>query len=193
MGSLTWYSSAHDGVLSRTMNALELHRQNPSLELTPILRVIKYIGFDSNGLSAENVDVILRLYPDFEHDPELIVGIEAVSRLTKLDTERLPDAPRRSGGHRPRTIVAPCKTILGEAREPMRVAEITERVIAMGTPIKAKNPNVTISSILSSYDDFGRVRRGYYKLLRAADDRNDASPHEGGGEISGVEPADATS
>ncbi len=331
------------------MTALELHRQNPSLELTPIFRVIKYIGFDSNGLSPDEVDVILRLYPDFERDPELIVGIDAVARLTELDPERLSDilgkhryeipylgttarpmvptvaidmiraiaegedplAPpaeslytltemaerteislaslskyvkeqphriparlvgkmrkfppeaisvfqqiklenigrrgngkdrverqkaalnkryavkfaeleeqldaalevskdlsrtlkrlarqvrrarsaaeagseatksalpggRRSGGHRAHTIVAACKTILAEAGGPMRVAEITERVIAMGTPIKARNPNVTISSILSSYDDFERVRRGYYELLGAAVDTNDASPH----------------
>jgi len=48
----------------------------------------------------------------------------------------------------------------------MRVAAITERVIAVGTAIKAKNPNVTISSILSSSDDFGRVRRRR-PLLRA--------------------------
>ena len=349
------------------MTALELHRQNPSLELTPILRVIKYIGFDSNGLSPDEVDVILRLYPDFERDPELIVGIDAVARLTELDPERLSDilgkhryeipylgttarpmvptvaidmiraiaegedplAPpaeslytltemaerteislaslskyvkeqphriparlvgkmrkfppeaigvfqqiklenigrrgngkdrverqkaavnkryaakfadleeqldaalevskdlsrtlkrltrqvrrarsaaeagskaaaaaipgraRRSGGHRPHTIVAACKTILAEAGEPMRVAEITERVIAMGTPIKAKNPNVTISSILSSYDDFGRVRRGYYELLRAAVETNDASPHRGDETSSvGLEPVGATS
>ena len=305
-----------------------------------MLRVIKYLGFDSHGLSAQEIDVILRLYPDFEDDPELVVGIGAVARLTELDPDRLSellgkhrhelpylgttahpmvprvaidmiravaagedplaapdeklytltemaertqislatlskyvkeqpervpsrlvgkmrkfphdaigvfqrikvenlsrrgngrdrverqkaalskryaakfaeleeqldaaldvsndlsralkrltrqvrraraaadtgakpaDAPaasraRRSGGHRPHTIVAACKTVLAGASEPMRVADITARVIAMGTPIKAKNPNVTISSILSSYRDFGRVRRGYYQLLRS--------------------------
>lgn len=319
------------------MTALELHRRNPSLELAPILRVIKYMGFDSNALSEREVDRILELYPNFERDPELVVGIEALCRLTDLPAERLrellgenrheipylgtiahPMVPtvaidiirtiagggkppagdeplftltemaeltgislaslskyvkehaeripsrtvgrmrkfpheaievfrrikaenlgrrgngqasaarqkaamtrryatkladleqqvdvalevsrelsrtlnrlsrqvrrarsaaengsreaaakpasraRRTGGRRPDTIVAACKAVLAQAEEPMRVADITERVIAMGTPIKAKNPNVTVSSILSSYDDFNRVRRGYYELL----------------------------
>jgi hypothetical protein len=71
---------------------------------------------------------------------------------------------RRSGGGRPDTIVAACKRVLSEAEEPMRVADITDRVISMGAEIRAKNPNVTVSSILSSYDDFTRVRRGYYQL-----------------------------
>jgi hypothetical protein len=87
-----------------------------------------------------------------------------------------PTRSRRTGGHRPDTIVAACKSILREAAGPMRVADITERVIAMGTPIKAKNPNVTVSSILSSYDDFGRVRRGYYELLKRDD--GTAAPEE---------------
>jgi len=320
------------------MTALELHRQNPSLDLAPILRVIKYMGFDSSALSAEEVERVLTLYPNFEHDPELVVGIEAVCRLTDLKADDLadllgkyrheipflgttthpmvpaaaidmiravaegkdplqgseenlytltemaertdisvaslskyvkehseripsrvvgrmrkfpreavvvfqqikaenlgrrgngrdraerqkaavsrryaaklaeletqvdaavdiakdlsrtlnrlsrqvrrarvsaesgskvsaiepPSRARRTGGHRPDTIVAACKKVLSEADNPMRVADITERVIAMGTPIKARNPNVTVSSILSSYDDFGRVRRGYYELL----------------------------
>lgn len=322
-----------------TMTALELHRQNPSLDLAPILRVIKYMGFDSNSLAKAEIDQILKLYPHFERDPELVVGIEAVCRLTDLEPERLsellgkhrheipylgtkahpmvpkvaidmiraianggdpmaaseeelftltemaeqtdislaslskyvkeqPDrvpsrtvgrmrkfpreaiavfqqikaenmgrrgngnksaqrqkaainrryavkladleerletavelsrelartlnrlsgqirraraaaetgskkaatgrtrGARRSGGQRPDTIVAACKRVLAQADGEMRVAEITERVIAMGTPIKAKNPNVTVSSILSSYDDFARVRRGYYELIR---------------------------
>jgi hypothetical protein len=319
------------------MTALELHRRNPSLDLAPILRVIKYMGFDSNSLSQAEIDRILKLYPHFERDPELVVGIEAVGRLAEVDAERLsellgrhrheipylgttahpmvpmvaidmiralaggddplqasdeelftltemaeqtgislaslskyvkehpdrvpsrtvgrmrkfpreagdvfreikaenlgrrgngqdrlerhkaavsrryavklaeleeqldaavevarelsrtlnrlsgqlrrarasaetgskaaaaqPGRARRTGGHRPDTIVAACKKVLASADGPMRVADITERVIAMGTPIKAKNPNVTVSSILSSYDDFGRVRRGYYELL----------------------------
>ena len=321
------------------MTALELHRQHPSLELAPILRVIKYMGFDSNSLSDAEVDKILHLYPQFERDPELVVGIEAVCRLTDLEPDRLveilgthrheipflgttahpmvpasaidmiraiangddplsarnerlftltemaertdislaslskyvkkhpdripsklvgkmrkfpraaipvfqqiktenlgrrtnghdrverqkaainrryagkfaelesqldtalevskeltrslnrlmtqvrrarttaesaakiskSDRPKRArrsgGGHRPDTIVAACKKVLADADGPMRVADITERVIGMGTPINAKNPNVTVSSILSSYDDFGRVRRGYYELL----------------------------
>jgi hypothetical protein len=322
------------------MTVLELHRQNPTLELAPILRVIKYMGFDSNALSEAEVEKILVLYPQFESDPELVVGVDAVARLTELDPERLtevlgkhrheipflgttahpmvptsaigmiraiadgqdpmaskedeplftltemaertdislaslskyvkdhperipselvgkmrkfpsaaipvfqqiksenlgrrgngldrgerqkaavsrryaskfaelesqleaaveasrelsrtlgrlanqvrrarsaaesgsrlaasptPKRARRSGGHRPDTIVAACKRVLAASDAPMRVADITERIIAMGTPIKAKNPNVTVSSILSSYDDFGRVRRGYYELLR---------------------------
>jgi len=320
------------------MTALELHRKHPALELAPILRVIKYMGFDSNALSTSDIDRILALYPHFERDPELVVGIEALCRQTDIEPERLtqilgkhrhqipylgttahpmvpavaigmiravadgedpmaareeklftltemaertgismaslskyvkeqperipsrtvgrmrkfpreatevfqeikaenlgrrgngqskaarkkaavsrryaakladievqldaavdvsrelsrtlnrlskqvqraraaaetgskvsesdqPGRPRRSGGHRPDTIVAACKKVLANADGPMRVADITERVIAMGTPIKAKNPNVTVSSILSSYDDFGRVRRGYYELL----------------------------
>lgn len=330
------------------MTALELHRKHPSLDLAPILRVIKYMGLDSNALSQSEVDRILKLYPHFERDPELVVGIEALCRLTEIEADRLsgilsehrneipylgttahPMVPtvaidmiraiaegddplsvsaseeeelftltemarrtgismaslskyvkeqpdrvpsrtvgrmrrfpreaaevfrqikaenlgrrgigqdgaerqkaavskryaaklgeieeqldaavevsrelsrtlnrlsrqvrraraaaessskvsvaggtgraRRSGGHRPDTIVAACKKVLANADGPMRVADITERVIAMGTPIKAKNPNVTVSSILSSYDDFGRVRRGYYELLtgeKAAD------------------------
>jgi hypothetical protein len=323
------------------MTALELHRRNPFLDLAPILRVIKYMGFDSNALSDDQVDRILQLYPHFEHDPELVVGIEAVCRLAGIDAGRLaellaerrheipylgttahpmvpsvaidmiralahgddplaaaeqelftltemaahtgismaslskyvkgqperipsrrvgrmrkfpreaiavfqqikaenlgrrgngPDqggrqkaavhrrhaaklaeleeqvdaavevsrelaralhrlsrqvrrarsvaesgakAPaaepagrsRRTGGHRPDTIVAACKKVLANADGAMRVADITERVIAMGTPIKAKNPNVTVSSILSSYDDFNRVRRGYYELVESA-------------------------
>ena len=47
----------------------------------------------------------------------------------------------------------------------MKVAEITERVLEMGLDIRAKNPNVTVSSILSSYEIFTRVRRGYYELV----------------------------
>jgi hypothetical protein len=54
--------------------------------------------------------------------------------------------------------------VLSEAEGPMRVADITDQVISMGAEIRAKNPNVTVSSILSSYDDFTRVRRGYYQL-----------------------------
>ncbi len=321
------------------MNSLELHRQNPSLELAPILRVVKYMGFDSHALSETEVEKVLHLYPQFERDPELVVGIDAVCRLAELEPDRLveilslhrheipflgttahpmvpasaigmiraladgedplashdeqlftltemaerteislaslskyvkeqpervpsklvgkmrkfpsaaipvfqqiktenlgrrgngrdrverqkaavsrryatkfaeleaqleaavevskelsrtlnrlanqvrraravavsgsrvheehqPKRARRSGGHRPDTIVAACKRVLAEADGPMRVADITERVISMGTPINAKNPNVTVSSILSSYDDFGRVRRGYYELLK---------------------------
>jgi len=324
------------------MTALELHRQNPALELAPILRVIKYMGFESRSLSPAQVDRTLELYHHFEHDPELVIGIEAVCRLTGLQGEHItellgkhrheipylgttthpmvpmaaipmiravaagddpmetsderlytltemaertgislaslskyvkehidripsrvvgrlrkfprqavvvfqdirvenlgrrgkdhgrvarqkaavsrryaiklaeletqldaavevskelsrtlgrlsrqvrrartaaetgskvsatepPARSRRASGHRPDTIVAACKTILAEAAGPMRVADITERVIAMGTPIKAKNPNVTVSSILSSYGDFGRVRRGYYELLEPDD------------------------
>lgn len=331
------------------MTALELHRQNPSLDLAPILRAVKYMGFDSNALSADQIDRILQLYRHFEHDPELVVGTEAVCRLTDVDAERLvelltghrheipylgtpahpmvptaaidmiralahgtdpraaaaedlytltemaahtgismaslskyvkdqPDripwrtvgrmrkfpraaievfrrikaenlgrrgagqdsaarqravtsrrhaarlaeleaqveaavevsrqlsqvlnrlsrqvhrarsaaetgakapegAPagraRRTGGHRPDTIVAACKKVLAGADGAMRVADITERVIAMGTPIKAKNPNVTVSSILSSYDDFRRVRRGYYELVAGTRGAQEASP-----------------
>ncbi|MGD8331889.1 MAG: hypothetical protein PVJ49_20820 [Acidobacteriota bacterium] len=334
------------------MTALELHRKHPALDLAPILRVIKYMGLDSNALSQSEVDRILKLYPHFERDPELVVGIEALCRLTEIEAERLsailtehrneipylgttahpmvptvavdmiraiadgddplsaseedlftltemaertgismaslskyvkehpdripsrtvgrmrrfpreatevfhqikaenlgrrgngqdsverqkaavskryaakladieeqldaavevsrelsrtlnrlsrqvgraraaaesgskasvreaPGRSRRSGGHRPDTIVAACKKVLANADGPMRVADITERVIAMGTPIKAKNPNVTVSSILSSYDDFGRVRRGYYELLtggKPASAAADASP-----------------
>lgn len=75
-----------------------------------------------------------------------------------------PGRPRRSGIRRPDTIVATCKRVLTEAAGPMRVADITDRVIALGAEIRAKNPNVTVSSILSSYDDFTRVKRGYYRL-----------------------------
>lgn len=348
------------------MTALELHRQNPSLDLAPILRVIKYMGFDSNSLAAPEIDQILRLYPHFERDPELVVGIEAVCRLTDLETGRLsellgkhrheipylgttahPMVPkvaidmiraiadgddpmsvsdeelftltemaeqtdislaslskyvkeqpervpsrtvgrmrkfprdaiavfqqikaenmgrrgngkesaqrqkaavtrryaakladleeqldtavevsrelsrtlnrlsgqvrraraaaesdsnkkaegsqtrgaRRSGGHRPDTIVAACKQILAQADGEMRVAEITERVIAMGTPIKAKNPNVTVSSILSSYDDFARVRRGYYELIRKDEELDGSPAATGTNEQSAVDSAGAT-
>lgn len=318
------------------MTASELRREHPDLELAPVLRVIKYMGLDSNDLSSADIDRVLKLYPHFEHDPELVVGVAAVCQETELEPERLqeildnhrdeipflgsaghpmvpvialrmiraiadgddpleeaekklytltemakktgislaslskyvkeqPDripsevvgkmrkfpsdavgvfkqikmenlgnrgggdrkaqrqkaavsrrfarrltdleeqldkavevskdlaktlnrlarqvrraraaaesgaklttAPqsrgRRSGVRRPGTIVAACKRVLAEANEPMRVAEIAERVIALGANIKAKNPNVTVSSILSSYEDFSRVRRGYYQL-----------------------------
>lgn len=320
------------------MTALELHRQNAELELAPILRVIKYLGFNSNSLSEDDVGRILKLYPYFERDPELVVGKESICQETGLQPEQLeeilrahrraipylgspghpmvprvairmiraianggdpideagkelftltemsdrtgislaslskyvkehadripfemvgkmrkfpaeaaevfqqikeenldrrggrragdrrrkrpsvsrrllgrlndledqvdealtvakdlartlrrlskqvhrarlsvesqvagPDEarserPRRSGSGRPDTIVAACRRILEEADSPMRVAEITDRVIALGAEIKAKNPNVTVSSILSSYDDFRRVKRGYYEL-----------------------------
>jgi hypothetical protein len=322
------------------MTALEFHGKHPDLELAPVLRVIKYMGLDSNALSAADVDRILTLYPHFESDPELVIGTEAVCKQTGLQPEELveilsqnrqqvpflgsPTHPmlpvvairmiraladgddpldgaqrtlytltemaaragislaslskyvkeypdripsqvvgkmrrfpteaiavfqqikaenlgrrggtnrrverhkatisrryatkfaeleqqvetvievsrdltrslnrlfrqvkrarslaetgsnlrdeaqaraRRSGGQRPNTIVAGCKQVLAEAGEPMRVADITERVIAMGVPVKAKNPNVTVSSILSSYDEFHRVRRGYYELAAKA-------------------------
>ena len=326
------------------MTALELRRKHPDFELALILRVIKYLGFNSNDLSAAEVERILQLYPHFESDPELVVGTEAVCQQTGLDRDRLvevleqhrseipylgstghpmvpaiaipmirviarggdplvesratlytltevsqrtdislaslskyvkehpgripsevvgkmrkfppeaiaifqqikrenlgrrggrqhraerqkaaisrrfaarfaeleenldaalqaskelektlgrlsrqvrrarraaetgsqlspalqPKRARRSGGTRPDTIVAACKEVLAASGGPMRVADITERVITMGTPIRAKNPNVTVSSILSSYEDFRRVRRGYYEL-----DRKDASP-----------------
>jgi hypothetical protein len=322
------------------MTALEFHGKHPDLELAPVLRIVKYMGLDSNALSAADVDRILALYPHFESDPELVVGTEAVCKQTGLQPEEVaeilsrnreqvpflgsPSHPmlpvvairmiraiadgddpldgaqrtlytltemaeragislaslskyvkaypdripsqivgkmrkfpaeatavfqqikaenlgrrggvnrrverhkaaisrryaakfaelehqvetvievsrdltrslnrlsrqvrrarslaetgsnlqieaqaraRRSGGQRPNTIVAGCKQVLAEAREPMRVADITERVIAMGVPVKAKNPNVTVSSILSSYDEFHRVRRGYYELAAKA-------------------------
>ena len=73
------------------MTALELHRQNPALELAPILRVIKYMGFDSNSLSPAQVDRTLDLYHHFEHDPELVIGSAAVCRLTDLEPEHLID------------------------------------------------------------------------------------------------------
>ena len=324
------------------MTALELHREHPDFELALILRVIKYLGFSSNDLSDSNVERVLQIYPHFEADPELVVGVEAVCQQTGLTPDRLaevleqhrheipflgsashpmvpavaipmiqvvakggdpladsdrtlytltemsektgislaslskyvkehvdripsqvfgkmrrfppeaigvfqqiktenlgrrgggqhraerqraavsrrfaakfaeleeelelavaaskevesrlsslsrrirrarrtaesaaqlgpasqPARARRSGGTRPDTIVAACKVVLAEAGEPMRVAAITERVITMGTPIKAKNPNVTVSSILSSYEDFRRVRRGYYELAGNAE------------------------
>ncbi len=321
------------------MTALELHGRHPHLELAPILRVIKYMGLESNSLNDDDVERILKLYPSFERDPELVVGKEQISQEIEIDVEVLeeilrdhreeipylgsPSHPmvprvalrmiravadgedpldetdkqlftltemaartgislaslskyvkeqpdripsemvgkmrkfpaeavsvfrkikvenlgrrgggqrralqqraavsrryarklsdleeeletavatskelartlnrlskqvrrarmsadsasqiepaqgeesgrgRRSGGGRPDTIVAACKRVLSEAEEPMRVAEITDRVISMGAEIRAKNPNVTVSSILSSYDDFTRVRRGYYQL-----------------------------
>lgn len=71
---------------------------------------------------------------------------------------------RRSGGGRPDTIVEACRKVLADATGPMKVAEITDRVLSQGVEINAKNPNVTISSILSSYEAFERVRRGYYTL-----------------------------
>lgn len=71
---------------------------------------------------------------------------------------------RRSGGGRPDTIVEACRTVLSESAGPMKVADITERVLSSGVEIRAKNPNVTVSSILSSYEAFERVRRGYYTL-----------------------------
>lgn len=76
------------------------------------------------------------------------------------------DAPRhrRSGGGRPDTIVEACRKVLEQASGPMKVADITERIVSQGVEIKAKNPNVTVSSILSSYEAFARVRRGYYTL-----------------------------
>ncbi len=321
------------------MTALELHGRHPHLEMAPILRVIKYIGLESNALSENDVERILKLYPSFERNPELVVGKEQVCREVEIEVETLeeilrdhrgqipylgsPSHPmvprvalrmiravangedplaesdkqlftltemaaktgislaslskyvkeqpdripsemvgkmrrfpadavpvfkkikvenlgrrgggqrralqqraavsrryarklsdledelesavttskelaktlnrlskqvrrarmsadsasqiepsqgegsgrgRRSGGRRPDTIVASCKRVLTEAEGPMRVADITDRVIEMGAEIRAKNPNVTVSSILSSYDDFTRVRRGYYRL-----------------------------
>jgi len=324
------------------MTALELHREHPDFEFTLILRVIKYLGFSSNDLADSDVERVVRFYPHFEADPELVVGVDAVCRQTGLEPHRLaelleehrseipyigtpsrpmvpavaipmiqvvaqggdplaepgrtlytltqvseetgislaslskyvkehadripsqvigkmrkfppeaigafqqiktenlgrrgggqhraerqraavsrrfaakfteleaelelaieasrelertlsrlsrrlrrarraadsgaqlspasqPARARRSGGTRPNTIVAACKEVLAGAGEPMRVAAITERVITMGTPIKAKNPNVTVSSILSSYEDFRRVRRGYYELVGSAE------------------------
>jgi len=103
----------------------------------------------------------------------------AADNGSRLAAAGLPGRARRTGGHRPDTIVAACKKILANADGPMRVADITERVIALGTPIKAKNPNVTVSSILSSYDDFGRVRRGYYELVKI--DTEAAERDAGGG------------
>lgn len=324
-------------VEQRNMTALELHRQEPDLELAPILRVIKYMGLDSNDLDDGDVDRILKLYTHFERDPELVVGKERVTEATGVESDRLqellgehrheipflgsathPMVPRvalrmikalanggdplaetdkrlytltemaertgislaslskyvkahgdripsemvgkmrkfpdeatpvfreikkenleKRGGRkrhstgrhgvvhrrharklaaleqevdaaveasrglsrtlrdlsrrvrrarmaaeskasrsasddgrgakrgsdgRPETIVAACRQVLGEAEQPMRVAEITDRVIALGAEIRAKNPNVTVSSILSSYDDFTRVKRGYYEM-----------------------------
>ncbi len=84
----------------------------------------------------------------------------------KPEPGREPGRPRRSGIQRPDTIVATCKRVLTDAPEPMRVADTTDRVIALGANIRAKNPNVTVSSILSSYDDFARVKRGYYRLAK---------------------------
>ncbi len=319
------------------MTALEFHREHPTLEFAPVLRVIKYTGLDSNALHDDDVARILQLYPHFESDPELVVGAAAVCEHTELEAEELerlltehraqipylgspthpmvpgiglrmiravaagndpweqtdqdlytltemsektgislaslskylrdhpdripsqpvgkmrkfpsqavdafrrikmenlgrraggrrqvqrqkaavnrrfatrfaeleeqvdaavevskslaktlsglsrqvrrarimaesgakiapghePGRPRRSGSQRPDTIVATCKRVLTEAPGPMRVADITERVIALGAEIRAKNPNVTVSSILSSYADFTRVKRGYYEL-----------------------------
>jgi len=319
------------------MTALELHRHRPDLELAPILRVIKYMGLDSNDLDDDDVERVLRLYSHFERDPELVVGrdrvgeasgvepdrleefleehrheipflgsaahpmvprvairmikalangddplaetdkrlhtltemadktgisLASLSKYVKEQGERIPSemvgkmrkfpdeaAPvfqeikkenvgRRGGGGRrsaarrdasthrrharkladlerevedavetsnelartikalarrlrrarmaaeskasraaesqhseaeahdgrPDTIVAACRQVLREAEAPMRVAEITDRVIALGAEIRARNPNVTVSSILSSYDDFTRVKRGYYEM-----------------------------
>ena len=55
--------------------------------------------------------------------------------------------------------------MLAESSEPMKVADITAQVLSRGVSIRAKNPNVTVSSILSSYEVFQRVRRGYYELV----------------------------
>lgn len=75
---------------------------------------------------------------------------------------------RRSGGGRPDTIVEACRKVLEQARGPMKVADITAEVVSTGVDIKAKNPNVTVSSILSSYEVFERVRRGYYTLAEGS-------------------------
>lgn len=319
------------------MTALELVRRHPDLDLTPVLRVVKYTGLDSDRLSDRDVEVIRRLHGHFVENPELVVGTEPVCERAGLDAERLrellssrrreipflgsvdhpmvpligirmiraaaggkdpmeeverklltlsevsketgisltdlarltrehdgripsqdnggrrmypeealdafrqlaaeragrrgsdngdsPDADagnrraaahlddleeeiedalrqldklsrslgrlsrkarrarrglgaqaspngkrrggaRRSGEGRPDTIVAACRKILEAATAPMKVAEVTERVLEMDLEIRAKNPNVTVSSILSSYDMFRRVKRGYYELDR---------------------------
>jgi hypothetical protein len=239
------------------MTAFDLCRQHPELELAPILRIVKYLGLDSTKLSDADVARIVRMHPHFLEDPELIVGVEAISHraglpaqtVADLLVERRSDVPyvgsprrpmmptvgiemlrelvapapvtaenpaadtaairdleaeieaaldqvrslsrtlsklsrqvrrsrsldvdppnarrqrhRRSGGGRPDTIVEACRKVLEQADGPMKVADITAEVVSKGVDIKAKNPNVTVSSILSSYEVFERVRRGYYTL-----------------------------
>lgn len=253
-----------------SMTAFELCRRQPELELAPVLRIVKYLGLDSDRLDDEDVARIEALHVHFRHDPELIVGRAAVAERAGLDADRIegllrarrreipflgtaerPMVPavaiemlrradrgidrllnakaeaarrrestdeteaepgaelrarigrlekelaqaleqvrslsravhrisdgggsngtgqerqrhRRSGGGRPDTIVEACRTVLAESSGPMKVADITERVLSRGVSIRAKNPNVTVSSILSSYEVFHRVRRGYYELV----------------------------
>jgi len=205
MASLSKYVKEHPArIPSRTVGRM---RRFPR-EATAVFRQIKAenLGRRGNGLdSAERQRAaVSRRYAaklseiEEQLDAALDVSRELSRTLNRLsrqvrrarataDSGSKPSAAeaagraRRSGGHRPDTIVAACKKVLSNADAPMRVADITERVIAMGTPIKAKNPNVTVSSILSSYDDFGRVRRGYYELLtgdKRADANADVAPVE---------------
>ena len=332
--------------------ALEFCRDRPELELTPLLRVVKYFGLESGALSPEDIEKAVRLYPYFEEDPELVVGAEKICELTGLEPEALesllvdrrqeipflgtplrPMIPtiglrmiraimeghnpvdeaarqlysladmakqtginvatlsryikehgdriphvteghgrrfpaeaadsfrrisqerarrarptatrpnrwprqiqalesemqdarelaqqltktlnrlagglrrlrslatmpgeqraargyRRSGGGKTGTIVEACRKVL-EHGDSMKVADITGQVVELGVSIKAKNPNVTVSSILSSYEAFERVRRGYYRLATSTDPALAASPPGGwkddGGQGSDVE------
>lgn len=89
-------------------------------------------------------------------------------RVQQQSSEVEAPRHRRSGGGRPDTIVEACRKVLEAAPGPMKVADITERIVSQGVEIRAKNPNVTVSSILSSYEAFARVRRGYYTLAPTA-------------------------
>lgn len=249
------------------MTAFELCRQRDDLELAPVLRVVKYLALETTKLAAADIERIELLYPHFQHEPELIIGLERASARVGVEpaalrellrqhrrevpflgsadrpmipligidmlrrltagpapaprdgaAARVADAPladsdgepavedlqreiaaaleqvrslsrtlsklsrrvqqqsvdgdvprhRRSGGGRPDTIVEACRKVLEHSPGPMKVADITERIVSQGVEIKAKNPNVTVSSILSSYEAFARVRRGYYTLAPAA-------------------------
>lgn len=159
-------------------------------DTTPLPRVDAAPGHGDAGMRSANgaghgggggearggADVLHRRLGKLEAElADALEQVRGLSRtLSRICTEVGGNGPtrprprhRRSGGGKPDTIVEACRKVLAAASEPMKVADITERVLSQGVEINAKSPNVTVSSILSSYEAFQRVRRGYYTLAGA--------------------------
>lgn len=147
----------------------------PMIPLVGVEMLQHMVGGDTETALAEpdEDEQVVELQREIDAALEQVRSLgRTLSKLSRrVQQHSLPgDSPRhrRSGGGRPDTIVEACRKVLEQSAGPMKVADITERVVSQGIEIKAKNPNVTVSSILSSYEAFARVRRGYYTLAPAA-------------------------
>ena len=77
-------------------------------------------------------------------------------------------APKRGRKRRGRgkSLRAAIAEIITDAGEPLRAAEIAEKLPEAGFRTKSNNPRNMVSAVLGQSDDFRRVRKGLYTLKK---------------------------